>query len=330
VVNQQLLDYIKQELQKGLSQEQIKSALITNGWKENDINEGFAALSNPQSLVPQQTVSSLPGVTVILGQAWLLYKQRWGTFLGVVAVQMLVIVVAIAIGFGGGMGANLIFKNSMAGKIGSSITLTILFFIIIFTSQAWGQIALLYAIKDSREGIGTVEAYRRGWRKILSYWWIMSLMGLIIVGGFILLIIPGIIFSIWFSLALFVLIAEDIKGMNALLKSKEYVKGKWWSVLWYFTFVSMLVFIIVFVSSLFFQSLRIPLIFEIGDFIVWLFLTPLVTTYSFLVYSKLRAIKGEIIFAPIKGQKATFIILGILGTLLIPVILFLFIWYNVF
>jgi hypothetical protein len=35
-------------------------------------------------------------------------------------------------------------------------------------------------------------------------------------------------------------------------------------------------------------------------------------------------------FAQIKGQKATFIILGILGTLLIPVILFLFIWYNVF
>jgi hypothetical protein len=40
------------------------------------------------------------------------------------------------------------------------------------------------------------------------------------------------------------------------------------------------------------------------------------------VYSNLKAIKGEIPFAPTKGKKITFIVIGIVGILIITVILF--------
>ncbi|MBU1246419.1 hypothetical protein KKG37_03190 [Patescibacteria group bacterium] len=33
-------------------------------------------------------------------------------------------------------------------------------------------------------------------------------------------------------------------------------------------------------------------------------------------------LKGKIVFAPTKGKKATFIFIGILGTLLVPIMLF--------
>lgn len=33
MINQQLLDYIKQQLQQGVSQKQIKSSLVVNGGK---------------------------------------------------------------------------------------------------------------------------------------------------------------------------------------------------------------------------------------------------------------------------------------------------------
>lgn len=46
MVNQQLLDYIKQQLQQGVSWERIKSSLMYNSWQENDINEAFSILSN--------------------------------------------------------------------------------------------------------------------------------------------------------------------------------------------------------------------------------------------------------------------------------------------
>lgn len=325
MVNQQLLDYIKQQLQQGVSQEQIKSSLMANGWQAQDIEEAFAFIQNPASQVPTptQTITSLPGATAIFGQAWAIYKQRLDTFLGVMIIPMLIMVVLIAVLAGDGfLGISLLSSKFAAGGIGLLILLAILFFVVISISQAWGQTALLYAVKDSQERIGVIESYRRGWHKIISYWWVSLLVGFITLGGFLLLIIPGIIFAVWFSLAVFILIAEDLKGMNALLKSREYVKGKWGGVLWRLFFIGALSLIISLVPTLIFGLLKIPFGSEISRFIIGLFLTPLVMTYSFLIYSNLKALKGEIAFAPTKGKKAAFIFIAILGILIIPAILF--------
>lgn len=328
MTNQQLLDYIKQQLQQGVSREQIKSSLLTNGWQENDINEAFLTLSNnpvpsPQSPALQPTLTALPGATAILGQAWSLYKQRLGTFLGIMIIPMLVLIGLLAVLAGGGfLGLTLLSSKFAAGGIGLLILLAIVFFLAIFISQTWGQTALLYAIKDSQEGIGVGEAYRRGWHKILSYWWVTLLAGFITIGGFLLLVVPGIIFAVWFSLAMFVLIAEDLKGMNALLKSREYVKGKWGGIFWRFFFIDALSLIISLVPVLIFSVLKIPFGAEISRFVIGLFLTPLVMSYSFLLYSNIKTVKGEVAFAPTGGQKAKFIIVAILGILIIPAILF--------
>jgi hypothetical protein len=316
MVNQQLLDYIKQQLQQGANKEQIKNSLMSQGWQARDIDEAFSFIENPTSQSqpvppPPQTISSLPGATAILGQAWIIYKQRLGTFLGVMVIPMLVLIAVLTSKFAaGGIGLLILFL------------LAILFFVIIFTSQVWGQTALLYAVKDSQERIGVMESYRRGWHKIFSYWWVYLLTGFITLGGFLLLIVPGIIFAVWFSLAVFVLIAEDLKGMNALLKSREYVKGKWDGVCWRFAFIGIISLIIFLVPILIFNLLKIPFGEEISKFVIGLFLTPLVTTYLFLVYNYLKALKGEIAFAPTRGTKAVFIFAGILGILLTLTILF--------
>jgi len=57
MVNQQLLDYIKQQLQQGISKEQIKSSLITNGWQARDIDEAFSSSPSIQPLAPSDTPS---------------------------------------------------------------------------------------------------------------------------------------------------------------------------------------------------------------------------------------------------------------------------------
>jgi len=328
MINQQLLDYIKQQLQQGVSKEEIKNSLLANDWQEKDIEEAFYLVFNPSNQAqpqpsPQQTVSSLPGATAIFGQAWSIYKQRFGTFLGVMIIPTLIMIALLAILAGGGfLSFGLLSSKFAAGGIGLLTLLAILFFVIAFISQAWGQTALLYAIKDSQEGIGVIESYRRGWHKILSYWWVSLLAGFITLGGFLLLIVPGVIFAVWFSLAAFVLIAEDLRGMNALLKSKEYVKGKWGSVFWRFLFIGGISLILSLIPIIIFALLKIPFGEEVSRFVVGLFLTPLVMTYSFLVYSNLKTLKGEFVFAPTGGKKASFILVGILGFLLIPGILF--------
>ncbi|MDO8743444.1 MAG: hypothetical protein Q7J30_02760 [Candidatus Azambacteria bacterium] len=44
--NQELLDFIKESKSADQSDEQIKSTLLANGWKEADINDGFRAATN--------------------------------------------------------------------------------------------------------------------------------------------------------------------------------------------------------------------------------------------------------------------------------------------
>lgn len=245
---------------------------------------------------------------------------------------MLIMMVAFFVGFtivDGLFSLNVLLPlpELSAGEVALSIFLTILFFAITFIIQAWGQTALLYAIKDSQEKIRIIESYRKGWRKIFSYWWIVFLAGLITTGGFVLLVIPGVIFAIWFSLAVFILIAEDLRGMNALLKSREYVKGKWISVFWRFFFIGALYAIIVLVPNFIFNDFifnffEVPFASNISGFIIGLFLTPLVTIYGFLVYSNLKAVKGEVVFASTRGKKTTFFLIGIVGNLIIPAIIF--------
>jgi len=56
--------------------------------------------------------------------------------------------------------------------------------------------------------------------------WVGLLAGFVGAGGFLLFVIPGIVFTVWFCFAQFVLVREDLRGMDALLKSREYVRGK--------------------------------------------------------------------------------------------------------
>ena len=48
MVNQQMLDYIKQQMQQGLSREQIKSSLMANCWQAQDIEECFNKINTPK------------------------------------------------------------------------------------------------------------------------------------------------------------------------------------------------------------------------------------------------------------------------------------------
>ncbi|MBU0897938.1 hypothetical protein KKC67_01830 [Patescibacteria group bacterium] len=345
MINQQLLDYIKQQTQQGVSNEEIKNALTTSGWQAQDIEEAFSFILNPDSQplqvplsapLPIQTTASLLSASAILGQAWNVCKKRFGVFLGIMVIPTLIMFgFLILLGGAGIMGIPLIYSEFATGGIALFIFLVILLFLIICISQAWGYVSLLYAIKDSQEGIGIIESYRRGWQKVASYWWISFLVGFIVLGGFFLFFVPGIIFSIWFSFAVFILIDENLKGMDALLKSKEYAKGNWGRIFWRFFFISIFCWLIYLVLTLIFGLVLglvlgsfkfsinpeiVSYITQFLDQLLGLFLTPLIMTYLFLVYNNFKDIKGNVVFTPTKKSKTIFIAIGILGILIIPII----------
>jgi hypothetical protein len=87
------------------------------------------------------------------------------------------------------------------------------------------------ALATVGEPIDVEASYRYGFRRFGSVFWISLLVGIIVAVGFILLIIPGIIFLTMLAVAIPALIVENRRGTDALGRSWNLVKGHFWHVL---------------------------------------------------------------------------------------------------
>ena len=100
--------------------------------------------------------------------------------------------------------------------------------------------------------------------------------------GLILLIIPGVIFAVWFALAMYILILENKGIMESLSKSKELVKGHFWTVFGYNLFFGIVMLII---SG--FLQMVVPFI---GSLIVMVF-SAFYSLFPLLLYRELVKVK---------------------------------------
>lgn len=64
-----------------------------------------------------------------------------------------------------------------------------------------------------------------GFSRLGALIWTSILMGLAIMGGFILLIIPGILCLLWFGLAQHVVVLEGLSGGKALGRSRQLTRS---------------------------------------------------------------------------------------------------------
>ncbi|MCP4511527.1 MAG: hypothetical protein GY826_34590 [Fuerstiella sp.] len=70
-----------------------------------------------------------------------------------------------------------------------------------------------------------LDSIKVGISRLLPLFWTSILMFLAIMGGVILLIIPGILFAFWFSLSTHVVVLENINGGAALGRSRKLMSG---------------------------------------------------------------------------------------------------------
>lgn len=360
MISKDMVNYIKAQIDKGQSKENIKKALADAGWQVADIDEAFKYAQSEIPLAPipgnmqnmsqpgqaGQNTQFLASPTDLLKEAWGIYKARFKTFIiislipALVIVALLVALFIILFIFGllaSGGPISLIFPTAQAiitsptstfieepafpSVISNIVNFILGFGIIVFVIiipiiilQLWSQAALLFAIKDSEENIGVKESYRRGWKKIGSIFWVGLLSGIIVVGGYLLFVVPGIIFAVWFSLALYIVIAEGLGGMNAILKSKEYVRGYWWEVFWRFIFIGLVI------IGINIAVMLLGLVIPVLPNLLMIFLTPLTVIYTFLVYKNLKAIKeakGEVKSEFSSGEKIKYILAGLAGIILV-------------
>lgn len=165
----------------------------------------------------------LKGTFELAGETLGIFKKRWRTL---VAIELLP----------AGLWAIVAILGALAG-LTKSILLVIVLFVTVITLvfiSVWASYALMMAIVKWEDGKKWSDYYQDGLKIFWGILGVSLLTGLAVLGGLILLIIPGLIFAVWFGFATWAYI-ERGKGSEivaALSESKRVVKGYFWPIVW--------------------------------------------------------------------------------------------------
>jgi hypothetical protein len=83
----------------------------------------------------------------------------------------------------------------------------------------------------AKESVDVKRIYTFALKNLWKFSLLVVLVFLVSLGGFILLIIPGIIFGTWFSFSNFIFVDKGLGVKASMGKSRELVKGRFWAVL---------------------------------------------------------------------------------------------------
>jgi hypothetical protein len=192
---------------------------------------GPIALPPPPPLRPK-------GVGEILSAAFNLYGRHWRTLIPLVAV---VVVPLSILQYGldaalwddavrttaGGVEIVVSGEDAWQAAVGGVVlglgSLFVTF--VLLGAVAWAAAGVLVGREPD---LG--ESYRFGLARLWSILLVSLLAGLAVLGGFILLVIPGFIFLTRFSVSVPALVVEGKRGRAALSRSWNLVKGQSWPV----------------------------------------------------------------------------------------------------
>ncbi|HOM78364.1 MAG TPA: YciC family protein [bacterium] len=112
-----------------------------------------------------------------------------------------------------------------------SIAIIIVFCILILITLAfYGTLVTLIPIKmHTQEFVPMKDLLKEALRKAPKYFGLTMIMGVIVGLGYVLLVIPGIILTISFMFAPYILLKEDVGIFEALRQSKRLTKGYKWA-----------------------------------------------------------------------------------------------------
>jgi len=262
-----------------------------------------------------QTKETLLKPSELLRNALGLYSKKIGTLLGIMAVPVLFNLIALYFHL----------SADLLGDISIGMTSAIL--------SIWAYLCLIYVLKN--KGLTVKKAFLKSKERILSYILINFLIAIATIPGILLLGIPTVIYMVWFSFSAFVLIEEDYHGGDALMRSREYVTGRWGKVAWRMFLIILILVIFQYLGD-FLARLMIPfvtpltaynpkiiakLVSGIFENLIVFITIPLSLTYTYLLYLNLKKTRPELAGQPVNNRYKWLYILSPTTVLILLVVL---------
>ncbi len=160
-------------------------------------------------------------------------------------------------------------------------------------------IALILVMQNS--GLTAMDAYKQSTSYFLRYLGMSIVMMVLLMVGFLLLVIPGIILAVWLSFSAFVLVLENGGMISSLKQSREYVRGHWWGVLGRLLAMGLL---LVVISIVFSMVASVVPSYTVSNALVTalsMLLAPFTVAYMYLMYQDLKGGSSAAPAAPVAG-----------------------------
>ncbi len=141
------------------------------------------------------------------------------------------------------------------------------------------------------QDVGMFFIFLNSFDILFSFLWLGLLMSLWVLGGLLLLIIPGIIIAIRFSLASYILIVEGRRGLNALMRSRDLVHGYTFTTLvrWLAPYLPLIAFLLVGYAVPQYEQYA-PKTYEVMYTMLNVLTSPFLVIYGYFLYKDLASI----------------------------------------
>lgn len=171
-----------------------------------------------------------------------------------------------------------------------------LLLLVVVISMLLLSVAMYKAIATPHE-TNVKTAYQFAFKHFFSYVVLSIVVSVLVILGTIALIIPGIIFGVWFSFSYFVLVFENKGIIDSLKTSRAYVKGHWWGVFGRFLLLGITAFVLsllVGAAAHFVLSLAVPaaIATAVASFFISFVAMPVTIAYSYLMYLDLKGMRA--------------------------------------
>jgi len=256
---------------------------------------------------------------VLLKKSWALYCQKFGILVSLLAVPFLLFTIS-----------PLLAQTEDFLYLPFSLLLLALAFFAIW----WAGTAVVIVLRDREETLTIKEALARSWGKLLPVLWVGLIVGAIAGGASMLFLIPGLIFGVYFIFAKLIAVVEKEKGMNALIKSREYVRDYFWPVVGRYLLIvavtSFGYFVLSFVASLpskiFLTAWNAEVgtaVFLILQVVVHALISPLALVAMYLLYTDVRRVKADLVLEKNNKSGLFYLLVDLGGWLFLGVMIVL-------
>lgn len=243
-------------------------------------------------MAQKQTLKPLTPFQTLFKESFFFFKKNFNDLLPLVLISLAIFFAfGIVLGIvGGGASFWVVLAKQKVSLLIAIICfslLTLMLLAAIFIFQMLAQATLVWAIKEADENrrIDFKKVWREIFSRAKSVIGVNILVTLAVTAGYILLIIPGLIFGIWFSFSIFFLLIKNKKGREALRESKRLVTGYFWPVALRIIILTLAVSVI----SLFLSF--IPFIGALASMAISLFVLPFSNIYFYFIYKELNNLK---------------------------------------